>query len=177
MLVLHYTGMPTAVAALARLCDPAARVSAHYLIDEDGCILGLVPDHRRAWHAGVSWWQGRGNLNDVSIGIELVNPGHEWGYRPFPEAQMAALVALCRNLVGRWRIPATRVVAHSDVAPSRKQDRGELFAWPRLARAGMGLWPASAAREVPDEDKARCLLAVIGYPLEPQGVTLAAAIG
>ena len=142
MLVLHYTGMQSADAALDRLCDPAARVSAHYLVDEDGTVWRLVPEARRAFHAGVSCWHGEADLNYVSIGIEIVNPGHEWGYRPFPEAQMAAVEVLCRDIVWRHRIPSYRVVGHSDIAPDRKADPGELFDWPRLAHAGVGLWPA-----------------------------------
>lgn len=119
--------MPSAGAALARLCDPAAKVSAHYLIDEDGSVLALVPEQARAWHAGVSAWLGHTGLNDRSIGIELVNPGHEWGYRAFPEPQYQACIALCRAIVRRWPIPARRVLGHSDVAPERKEDPGELF--------------------------------------------------
>jgi N-acetylmuramoyl-L-alanine amidase len=145
MLVLHYTGMQSAVAALDRLCDPAARVSAHYLVDEDGTLWRLVAEAQRAFHAGVSCWQGDSNLNFVSIGIEIVNPGHEWGYRPFPEPQMAALEALCRDILARHPIPPDRIVGHSDIAPDRKADPGELFDWPRLARAGIGLWPIPAA--------------------------------
>jgi N-acetylmuramoyl-L-alanine amidase len=141
MLVLHYTGMQSAAAALDRLCDPAAKVSAHYVVEEDGTLWRLVPEARRAFHAGVSCWQGEENLNYVSIGVEIVNPGHEWGYRPFPEAQMAAVEALCRDIVARQRIPPDRIVGHSDIAPDRKSDPGELFDWPRLARAGIGLWP------------------------------------
>ena len=145
MLVLHYTGMQSAAAALDRLCDPAARVSAHYLVEEDGALWRLVPEVRRAFHAGVSCWHGETDLNQVSIGIEIVNPGHEWGYRPFPEPQMAAVERLCRDLLARHRIPPDRVVGHSDIAPDRKSDPGELFDWPRLARAGIGLWPPPAA--------------------------------
>ena len=141
MLVLHYTGMASAAAALDRLCDPAARVSAHYVVEEDGAVWRLVPEARRAFHAGVSCWQGETDLNYVSIGVEIVNPGHEWGYRAFPEAQMATVEALCRDILGRHRIPADRIVGHSDIAPDRKSDPGELFDWPRLARAGIGLWP------------------------------------
>ena len=144
-LILHYTGMPSAAAALERLCDPAAAVSAHYLIDEDGSTTRLVPEERRAWHAGASIWAGRARLNDCSIGIELVNPGHEWGYRPFTEAQYASCIALCRAILERWPIPPHRVLAHSDVAPERKQDPGELFDWARLGAAGIGLWPPSGA--------------------------------
>lgn len=140
-LVLHYTGMQSAAAALDRLCDPEARVSSHYLVEEDGTIWRLVEESRRAFHAGVSCWEGGQNLNLGSIGVEIVNPGHEWGYRPFPEAQMAAVEALCREILSRHPIPPHRVVGHSDIAPDRKSDPGELFDWPRLARAGIGLWP------------------------------------
>lgn len=147
MLVLHYTGMRTAAEAFARLCDPAAKVSAHWFIDEDGTASALVPEARRAWHAGVSFWRGCGNLNGRSIGIELVNPGHQWGYRRFPEAQIASLIALCRGVLARHAIPARNVVAHSDVAPDRKEDPGELFPWQALAAAGIGLWPGTAPAE------------------------------
>ncbi|HEX5453794.1 MAG TPA: N-acetylmuramoyl-L-alanine amidase [Stellaceae bacterium] len=145
MVVLHYTGMQSAEAALDRLCDPAAQVSAHYLIEEDGTIWRLVPEARRAFHAGVSCWQSETNLNFVSLGIEIVNPGHEWGYRAFPEAQMAAVEELCRDIVARHGISPDRVVGHADIAPDRKADPGELFDWPRLARAGIGLWPPTRA--------------------------------
>lgn len=141
MLILHYTGMRRAKEALDRLCDPAAKVSAHYLIDEDGAVTRLVVEEKRAWHAGISSWRGRSDINGASIGIELVNPGHEFGYRRFPEPQMAALEALARAIIGRYPIPARNVIGHSDVAPLRKQDPGELFDWPRLARAGIGFWP------------------------------------
>ncbi|MEK0082589.1 N-acetylmuramoyl-L-alanine amidase [Benzoatithermus flavus] len=176
MLVLHYTGMPTAAAALRRLCDPAAEVSAHYLVDEDGTVTALVPEEKRAWHAGASWWQGRANLNDVSIGIELVNPGHAWGYRPFPAAQMRAVAALARDILGRRPIPPSRVVAHSDIAPTRKEDPGELFDWAFLARTGVGLWPEAAGEAEPEPARAAACLARIGYPLAPQGVPFAAAL-
>jgi len=142
ILLLHYTGMPTAAAALDRLVDPAARVSSHYLVEEDGTVWRLVAEDRRAWHAGVSHWAGATDINARSIGIELVNPGHEFGYRRFPDAQMAAVERLGRELLGRHPIPRHRVLGHSDVAPARKQDPGELFDWPRLARAGIGIWPA-----------------------------------
>jgi N-acetylmuramoyl-L-alanine amidase len=145
LLILHYTGMPTAEAALARLTDRAAQVSAHYLIDEDGTVFGLVDEGRRAWHAGVSSWRGRADLNAVSIGIELVNPGHEWGYRAFPPAQLAACAALARDIVARHAIRPWHVLGHSDVAPARKEDPGELFDWALMARRGVGLWPPAAA--------------------------------
>ena len=141
MLVLHYTGMTTAAAALERLCDPDARVSAHYLVEENGVIWRLVPENRRAFHAGVSCWEGESDLNAVSLGIEIVNPGHEWGYRAFPEVQIASVEVLCADLISTYSIPAHRVVGHSDIAPERKADPGELFDWSRLARAGIGIWP------------------------------------
>ena len=141
LLVLHYTGMATADAALARLCDPAAKVSAHYTIDEDGTIYAHVPEVRRAWHAGKSFWAGAADINARSIGIELVNPGHELGYRAFAPAQIAALKALCRDILARHPIPSWRVLGHSDVAPARKIDPGELFPWSQLADVGIGLWP------------------------------------
>lgn len=175
LLVLHYTGMRSAAEALDRLCDPASRVSAHYLIDEDGAVTALVPEARRAWHAGRSWWRGRPGLNDISIGIELVNPGHEWGYRPFPEAQMASLADLARAIIRRWAMPAWQVVGHSDIAPDRKEDPGELFDWAWLARRGVGVWPASPEPPPLPPAEAPAALGSIGYPLEEQGVTLAKA--
>jgi N-acetylmuramoyl-L-alanine amidase len=168
-LILHYTGMPSAALALARLCDPAAAVSAHYLIDEDGLVVALVPEERRAWHAGVSSWAGRARLNDCSIGIELVNPGHEWGYRPFPEAQYDACIVLCQAILGRWPIPPRRVLAHSDVAPARKQDPGELFDWARLAAAGIGLWPQPGPGEPRPVAGLQRDLARFGYGVAPTG--------
>ena len=132
MLVLHYTGMASTAAALDRLCDPAARVSAHYLVEESGLIWQLVPETRRAFHAGHSCWQGESDLNTVSLGIEIVNPGHEWGYRRFPAEQMAALEQLCRDLLSRHPIPPRRVVGHSDIAPDRKTDPGPWFDWGRF---------------------------------------------
>jgi N-acetylmuramoyl-L-alanine amidase len=146
MVVLHYTGMQTGEAALARLRDPAAKVSAHYLIEEDGRLYTLVAEERRAWHAGVSFWKGERDINAVSIGIELVNPGHEHGYRDFPKAQVQTLIGLLTEIRGRWEIPDARILGHSDVAPERKQDPGERFDWRGLAEAGHGLWvePLSA---------------------------------
>ena len=155
MMVLHYTGMASAEAALDRLCDPAAKVSAHYLIDEDGTVHALVPEDRRAWHAGVAHWAGQSNINSRSIGIELVNPGHEFGYRAFPEAQVAALNTLCHSILVHHPIPSARVLGHSDVAPMRKEDPGELFPWPRLAKAGIGLWPDRRESDLGPEALAR----------------------
>jgi len=140
MLVLHYTGMETGEGALERLRDPEARVSSHYLVEEDGRVFRLVPEERRAWHAGRSFWRGERNVNAASVGIEIVNPGHEFGYRPFPEAQIAAVVELVADIRSRWTIEDRNVVGHSDVAPDRKIDPGELFPWKRLAEAGHGLW-------------------------------------
>lgn len=139
MLVLHYTGMQSAEAAIDRLCDPKAKVSCHYLVDEDGKVLRLVPEDKRAWHAGQSYWRGVHGINTVSIGIEIVNPGHEFGYRPFPEAQMDALIPLVAGIVQRHGIAPANVVGHSDIAPDRKQDPGELFDWARLAKLGLAL--------------------------------------
>ncbi len=140
MIVLHYTGMQTGEAALARLCDPEARVSSHYLVEEDGRVFRLVAEERRAWHAGVSFWKGEEGVNHASIGIEIVNPGHEFGYRAFPESQVAAVIALVADIRTRWEIEDSRIIGHSDVAPARKQDPGELFPWKRLAEAGHGVW-------------------------------------
>jgi N-acetylmuramoyl-L-alanine amidase len=171
MLILHYTGMRTASEALDRLCDPAAKVSAHYLIDEDGTVTRLVAEKHRAWHAGVSSWRGRTEINGASIGIELANPGHEFGYVPFPEAQIAALEELARGILARHPIPARQVLAHSDVAPLRKQDPGELFDWSRLARAGIGFCPDFAVPGVAPTDIAeiQALLAAIGYACPRRG--------
>lgn len=140
MIVLHYTGMQTSQAALERLRDPDAAVSAHYLVEEDGRVFRLVPEERRAWHAGRGSWQGETDVNAASIGIEVVNPGHAFGYRDFPEAQIAAVIALLDDIRGRWTVPDVRLIGHSDAAPDRKRDPGELFPWKRLAQAGHGLW-------------------------------------
>jgi N-acetylmuramoyl-L-alanine amidase len=171
MLVLHYTGMPTGEAALARLLDIEYEVSAHYLIEEDGRIFRLVAEADRAWHAGVSYWRGHRDVNARSIGIELVNPGHEYGYRPFPEPQMAALEALSRDILARHPIPPRNVVGHSDVAPARKTDPGELFDWRSLAAQGIGLWPAPAASGPADVMDA---LSAIGYDITDYAPALAA---
>ncbi len=140
-IVLHYTGMRSAREAIERLRDPAARVSSHYVVDEDGAVLRLVAEERRAWHAGVSYWRGHRGLNDRSIGIEIVNPGHEWGYRNFPVLQLAAVCDLCLAIFSRHPIPQRNVVAHSDISPDRKEDPGEKFDWEQLALSGVGLWP------------------------------------
>ena len=149
MLILHYTGMTSGEAALARLRDPAAKVSAHYMVEEDGRVFALVDEARRAWHAGVSSWQGSTDINTRAIGIEVVNPGHEFGYRPFPARQIDALVALLGDIRSRWTICDKAILAHSDVAPGRRQDPGELFPWETLAAAGHGLWVTP--RDAPGE--------------------------
>lgn len=162
MLVLHYTGMPSGVEALARLRDPASKVSAHYLIDDEGTIHGLVAEDRRAWHAGVGFWRGVTDINSASIGIELVNPGHEWGYRPFPAAQIEALLELLHDIMQRHHIPPRNIIGHSDLAPTRKQDPGELFPWKYLADKGFGLWPDD--RTPPGDPNALIsLLHALGY--------------
>jgi N-acetylmuramoyl-L-alanine amidase len=163
LLVLHYTGMRSAAAAIARLTDPAAKVSAHYVIDTDGTVLELVPEACRAWHAGVAGWGAIRDVNGQSIGIELVNPGHDWGYRPFPAAQIAALVELGQAIRARHGLPPKAVVGHSDVAPARKIDPGELFPWADLARHGLGIWPAAWENEAPDTGAALEALRAIGY--------------
>jgi N-acetylmuramoyl-L-alanine amidase len=177
MLILHYTGMKTAREAVDRLCDPEARVSSHYVVDEDGTVLRLVPEDRRAWHAGVSYWRGHTVLNGRSIGIEIVNPGHEWGYRDFPVLQMAAVCDLCLGILSRHPIPARNVVGHSDVAPDRKEDPGEKFRWDDLARNGVGLWPVEVAdlgvgglvRDAAALRPVRAALSHIGYQVGPEG--------
>lgn len=139
MIVLHYTGMESAQAAIDRLRDPEAKVSAHYLVDEDGTIYRMVDEGKRAWHAGRSHWRGVTDVNSASVGIEIVNPGHEFGYRPFPEAQISALIPLVAEIKERHGITRGNVVGHSDVAPARKQDPGELFPWGKLARLRLAL--------------------------------------
>lgn len=141
MLVIHYTGMVPDAKALDWMCDPASSVSAHYFIDEAGAISRLVPEERRAWHAGVSAWRGATDINSRSIGIELSNPGHDFGYRDFPQPQIDALIALAKDILTRHPIPPRNVVGHSDIAPVRKIDPGERFPWQQLAAAGIGLWP------------------------------------
>jgi len=177
MLVLHYTGMPSAVDAMERLCDPAAKVSAHYIIDTDGAVTALVDEEKRAWHAGVSSWRGQTDVNARSIGIELVNPGHEFGYMPFPEQQITALIELAKDVLARHAIEPRNVVGHADVAPRRKCDPGELFDWRRLAATGVGLWPTAFAAHDPgeaDPAKLKAMLAAYGYEVEDLAATLTA---
>ncbi|MEZ5670197.1 MAG: N-acetylmuramoyl-L-alanine amidase [Alphaproteobacteria bacterium] len=167
MLVLHYTGMQTGAGALARLCDPVAEVSAHYTVDMDGTVHAHVAEERRAWQAGPSHWRGRPDVNSRSIGIEIVNTGHDWGLAPFPAGQIAAVIALSRGILARHAIQARQVVAHSDIAPNRKADPGELFPWRRLAAAGVGLWPGPEA-PAPGVEVADALVE-IGYGVGEYG--------
>lgn len=141
MVVLHYTAMASAAAAAERLCDPAAEVSAHYLVDTDGTVIALVPEGLRAWHAGVGRWGRVADVNSHSIGIELQNTGAA----PWPDAQIAALEGLLRGILRRWAIPPERVIGHSDMAPARKSDPGPLFPWQRLAERGVSVWPEAVA--------------------------------
>ena len=165
ILVLHYTGMQTGAGAIERLCDPEAKVSAHYTVDEDGTIYAHVPEEARAWHAGVSYWAGARDINARSIGIEIVNPGHEFGYRSFPDVQIEAVIELAQDVFARYPIPPERVLGHSDVAPARKLDPGELFPWGALSLAGIGLWPQTrkAQLTVPFADALRAF----GYGMKP----------
>ena len=157
--MLHYTGMRTADEALARLCDPAAEVSAHYLVDEDGTVTRLVAEDKRAWHAGRSYWRGITDVNSASIGIELVNPGHEFGYRPFTDAQMEALIPLAAAIKQRHDIPRANVVGHSDVAPSRKLDPGELCDWEMLGQYGLALETPETTLGMPFDNDCAVMLA------------------
>jgi len=141
LLLLHYTGMKTGAEALERMRDPAAKVAAHYMIETDGTVYQLVAEDKRAWHAGISSWQGETDINGCSIGIEIVNPGHEFGYQAFPDGQMQSVATLCKAIIQKYSIRADRVLGHSDVAPDRKMDPGEKFNWQWLASEGVGLWP------------------------------------
>lgn len=146
LLILHYTGMESGASALERMCDANAKVSAHYMIEDDGRIFRLVDDAKRAWHAGVSEWGGESNINSASIGIEIVNGGHDWllddgRLPPYPDVQINAVIALSKDIMKRHNIPARNVLGHSDIAPARKIDPGEHFPWQGLAAAGVGIWP------------------------------------
>lgn len=176
MVVLHYTGMETAEAALQRLCDETAEVSAHYLIEENGMVHRLVREDRRAWHAGKSYWRGITDVNSASVGIELVNPGHEFGYVPFPDAQMEALLPLLADIVQRHDVPRANVVAHSDIAPARKLDPGELFDWDLLAAHRLALRTPRAARPSPYENDGAFFLALerFGYDISDQTAAMRA---
>ena len=180
MIVLHYTGLRDVQAAIGLLCTPASEVSAHYVVLEDGYIVQLVAEERRAWHAGVSFWAGETDVNSCSIGIEIANPGHDHGYPDFPKRQIAAVTALCRSIFTRHKVPADRVLGHSDVAPARKQDPGEKFPWRLLADSGIGMWvkpaPLSQAGPIyvlgetdPAVEALQRLLAKYGYGVNPTG--------
>ncbi len=178
ILLVHFTGLPSATIALDRLTSPESGVSAHYTIDEDGTLYRHVDEERRAWHAGAGCWLGCRDINSISIGVELVNPGHEFGYRPFPALQMAAFRELAGDIIGRHAIPPERVLGHSDTAPARKQDPGELFDWRGLAAAGIGLWPEPGPAPDPDdaspatESEVAALLSRFGYDGEGAGIPL-----
>lgn len=174
MLILHYTGMASAAAACDLLCSAHSGVSCHYLVDEDGTITQMVGEDMRAWHAGVSCWKGESDTNSRSIGIEIQNPGHALGYRDFPEPQMEAVIALCRDILSRHAIPPMHVLAHSDVAPGRKIDPGERFDWARLHAHGIGHWvpPADSDASPLSRDELLAyqrLLAEYGYGISPTG--------
>lgn len=177
MLVLHYTGMHGAQAAIDRLRDPQARVSSHYVVEEDGTVWRLVDERRQAFHAGISYWRGRSGLNACSIGIEIVNPGHSHGYPNFPVLQLSVVCDLCLEILSRHMIPSRNIVGHSDIAPDRKDDPGEKFDWEGLARNGVGLWPQgtpdlgtdSPIRDATRLRHVRAALSRIGYKTTPEG--------
>jgi N-acetylmuramoyl-L-alanine amidase len=180
LLLLHYTGMQTAQAALDRLCQKGSDVSTHYFVFEDGRIVQCVAEAQRAWHAGEACWAGETDINSRSVGIEIVNPGHDWGYADFPDAQVDAVTALCRDIAGRQAVPPDRILGHSDVAPARKRDPGEKFPWDRLAAAGVGLWvppqpivdglPAlKSGDSAPEVRDFQVRLAAYGYRIDATG--------
>jgi N-acetylmuramoyl-L-alanine amidase len=171
-IILHYTGMQSGEEALTRLCDPAAKVSAHYVIEEDGRVFQLVDERHRAWHAGKSCWRGITDINSASIGIELVNPGHQFGYCAFPPEQINVLKTLLQDIIKRHKMqPATCVLAHADIAPGRKEDPGELFPWRELAQSGIGLWPQPQESDYAfaDDAEVQNLLSTIGYDIPATG--------
>lgn len=169
MLILHYTGMPDEAEAFQWLANPVSQVSAHYFVFENGHVVQMVPEARRAWHAGAASWAGEADINSCSIGIEIANPGHPAGMPPYGEAQIAQVIALCRDLCARWGIRADRVLAHSDVAPARKQDPGEVFPWERLHLAGVGHW----VRPAPIRDGRFLARGDAGQPVEALQAMLA----
>jgi N-acetylmuramoyl-L-alanine amidase len=179
MILLHYTGMPNSGEALLRLCNPIAEVSSHYIVFEDGRVFQLVPEGRRAWHAGQGAWAGETDVNSASIGIEIANSGHDGGLPPYPDAQIEAVIALTSDIAGRWAIPPGRILGHSDVAPERKQDPGELFPWSRLHHAGLGHWVEPApirdgrffaeGDQGPPVEAMQAMFALYGYHLPVEG--------
>ncbi|WP_274628331.1 N-acetylmuramoyl-L-alanine amidase [Arvimicrobium flavum] len=180
MIILHYTGMKSGAAAESWLCDPASEVSSHYLVHEDGRIVQMVRESDRAWHAGKSSWRGVTDINSCSVGVEIVNPGHEFGYVDFPDDQIAAVIGLCKGISQRHGVPCERVLAHSDVAPGRKVDPGERFPWEKLFRSGLGHFvaPEPVGGEprlaLGDQGQAvenlQSMLALYGYGIEITGV-------
>jgi len=170
-IILHYTGMESVTAALERLTSPESKVSAHYTVDEDGRVYSHVDENMRAWHAGVSYWNGLTDLNTHSIGIEMVNPGHEWGYRLFTGHQMKSVTQLCQDIMARHGIEPQNILAHSDIAPERKQDPGELFPWNDMARYGVGIWPDTS-----DEDMVKAAGLNINQALNDFGYNPAASL-
>jgi N-acetylmuramoyl-L-alanine amidase len=180
LVVLHYTGMTSAEQAIEWLANPKSKVSCHYVVDEEGRITQMVPEGKRAWHAGASHWAGEADINSVSIGIEIQNPGHDRGYPDFPLGQMQGIAALCRDIARRRAVPPEGILAHSDVSPGRKIDPGEKLDWGWLARAGVGHWvePApldpACADLVPEDEtgtiaEAQALLRRYGYDIEVHG--------
>ena len=168
ILVYHYTGMKSAQAAIERLCDPVSKVSCHYVVDEDGTVLQLVDESKRAWHAGVSFWRGITDVNSNSIGIEIVNPGHDFGYRDFTRPQIAALIMLSKEIIQRYGIGESNIVGHSDIAPSRKIDPGEKFPWDVLAKNGIGFYPPADIFPLEMSAlEAQLILVNIGYGIQP----------
>jgi N-acetylmuramoyl-L-alanine amidase len=179
-IILHYTGIATGVAALEHLCAAASQVSAHYLVLEDGELFQLVPEARRAWHAGIGVWSGDRDMNTVSIGIEIANHGHAGGMPPYPSAQIEAVIALCQDISTRWKISPARILAHSDLAPDRKIDPGEHFPWGQLAKAGIGHFVTPCAlgdgprlerdAKGPEVEALQAMLASYGYGIEVTGL-------
>jgi N-acetylmuramoyl-L-alanine amidase len=172
LIIIHYTGMEKVKEALTRLCDPLAKVSAHYLIDQKGQCYQLVDDQKRAWHAGVSYWQGIRDINGISLGIELDNGGHDGGLPFFPESQIQALVSLLISLSQKYHINKKKIIGHSDVAPLRKMDPGELFPWLTLHQYGFGLWPASTSQQAVPQSifEVQKILRIIGYDCPLNGI-------
>ncbi len=175
-LVIHCTAMATAEDAIQRLCDPTTGVSAHYVVDEQGTVYRLVAEEKRAWHAGVSYWDGKSDLNTTSIGIEIANPGDA----PYPQAQMDAVIALSNAIVNRHKIRSFYIVAHSDIAPNRKQDPGEQFDWPSLAKSNLGVWPVPTKSDYNTsatwgEKEVQSALVKVGYRPTLDQVTLLTA--